>query len=123
MKMKIIAALCALIALSSVTRGEATDPAIINLPQWAGSTMQTMIRDMGTPITELTYTIGTAPTKGWNHGLLFTIYPKGNPDNADIPIKELVWDQGQYEVRACFHLVKKAWLSLGAMKIDKSVRF
>ena len=123
MKMKIIAALCALIALSSVTRGEVTDPAIINLPQWAGSTMQTMIRDMGIPTTEFSYTIGTAPTKSWNHGLLFTTYPKENPANADIPIKELVWDQGQYEVRACFHLVKKAWLALGAMKIDKNVRF
>lgn len=118
-----IAALCAFVALSGTMLGAATGPAIIDLPQWTGSTMQTMIGEMGTPTTELSYTIGTAPTKGWNHARLFTIYPKENPENADVAIQELLWDQGPYEIRACFHLVKKAWLCLGAMKIDKRARF
>ena len=81
-----------------------------------------MIAELGTPTNELSYTIASAPTKGWNHGIIFSLYPKDKPENQDVTIKEYVWDQGQYEVRACCHLVKKAWLVMGAMRIDKRVR-
>jgi hypothetical protein len=82
-----------------------------------------MIKDLGVPSKLLSYTIGSAPTKGWNHGIIFSVYPKDRPENREVTIKEYVWDQGQYEIRACCHFIKKAWLVVGAAKIDKHVRF
>ncbi len=123
MKTIIATALCAILSLTGIAFGEETDAPVQNLPQWTGRTIQQMITELGTPTAELSYTIGIAPTKGWNHGIIFTIYPKDKPENQNVAIKEYVWDQGQYEVRACCHLVKKTWLVMGAMKIDKRGRF
>lgn len=123
MKTTITVTLCALLSLTGITLGEEIKAPIQNLPQWSGRTIQEMIAKLGTPTNELSYTIGFAPTKGWNHGIIFSVYPKDKPENQNVPIKEYVWDQDQYEIRACCHLVKKAWLVMGAIRIDKRVRF
>lgn len=123
MNKRYMVTLLALIALAGIARGEATNTPVQNLPEWKDKTIQEMITGLGAPTNELSYAIAKAPTKGWNHGIIFAIYPKDKPENQNVIIKEYAWDQGQYEVRACCHLVKKAWLVMGAMRIDKSVRF
>ena len=123
MNKRMMAALCVLFALSGIVFAEETNAPVQNLPEWKDKTIQEMITGLGTPTNELSYTIGKAPTKGWNHGIIFSVYPKDKPENQNVIIKEYVWDQGPYEVRACCHLVKKAWLVMGAMRIDKNVRF
>ena len=123
MKTIIVTVISAFLWLTGIAIGEETNAPVESLTQWTGKTIQQMITELGTPTKEASYTIGSAPTKGWNHGILFSIYPKKDPANKNIEIKEFVWDQGQYEVRACCHLVKKAWLVLGAMRIDRRVIF
>jgi len=123
MKTLIATALTAFFAMTVLVPAEETNAPVQNLPQWKDKTIQEMIKNLGAPSTELSYTIGSAPTKGWNHGIVFSAYPKDRPENRNVTITEYVWDQGQYEIRACCHLIKKAWLVMGAMKIDKRVRF
>ena len=96
---------------------------IQDLPSWQGRTIQAMIEKFGNPTEEYVYTIGQAPTKGWNHGIIFSIYPKHEPQNRSVVIKEYVWDQNDFEIRACCHLVKEAWIIMGARKIHKGVKF
>ena len=109
--------------MTGIAIGQETNASCESLTQWTGKTIQQMIRELGSPTNELSYTIGSAPTKGWIHGILFSIYPQKDPNNKNIAIKEFVWDQGQFVVRACCHLVKKAWLVMGAVRMDKRVRF
>ncbi len=123
MNKRMIGAVCILLALTGIVFGEETNAPVQNLPEWKDKIIQEMITGLGAPTNELSYTIGKAPTKGWNHGIIFSVYPKDKPENQNVTIKEYVWDQGSYEVRACCHLVKKAWLVMGAMRIDKNVRF
>ncbi len=72
---------------------------------------------------EHVYTIGQALTKGWNHGIIFSVYPKDKPENQEVVIKEYVWDMNDFEIRVCCHLVEEEWLVMGARKIQKDVRF
>jgi hypothetical protein len=123
MKKTIIATVCFVFALAGIVFSEETNAPVQNLPEWKDKTIQEMIAGLGTPTNELSYTISNAPTKGWNHGIIFSVYPKEKPESQIVTIKEYVWNQGQYEVRACCHLMKNRWLVMGAMRIDKRVRF
>ena len=96
---------------------------IQDLHEWKDKTIQTMIAEFGKPPEEHVYTIAQAPTKGWNHGIIFSVYPKDEPENRDVVIKEYAWDRDDFKIRACCHPVKDQWLVMGARKIRKDVRF
>lgn len=105
----------------SCTRKHESD--IQDLREWKDKTIHAMIAEFGKPAEEHVYTIGQAPTKGWNHGIIFSVYPKDKPENQDVVIKEYAWDRDHYEIRVCCHLVDEEWLVMGARKIRKDVRF
>ncbi len=96
---------------------------IQDLTGWKDKTIQTMIAEFGKPAEEHVYTIAQAPTKGWNHGIIFSVYPKDKPENQDVVIKEYAWDMNDFEIRVCCHLVDEELLVMGARKIQKEVRF
>lgn len=100
-----------------------TEPAIEDLSEWTGKPAAEMIAEFGKPTQEHSYTISQAPTKGWNHRIIFSVYPKDVPQNADVVITEYAWDRNDYTIRACCHQVENTWLVMGAMKIHKDVRF
>ena len=118
--MRIVAA----VIICFITLGCAGEPVPVqDLPEWNGKLIQEMIRVLGVPTEETEKTVGTIPTKDWNHGIVFSVYSKDKPENLDVVIKIYSWNQGDYQIRACCHLVKKAWLVMGAMQIHKDVRF
>jgi hypothetical protein len=98
------------------------DP-VIELPQLTGLALQDVIDEFGSPTQTYTYPIGEAPTKNWNHGILFNTYPKGDPDNLKVQIREMHWQDGDYNIYVCFHLVEGKWVVLGARRIRKGVKF
>jgi len=96
---------------------------IQDLPEWKDKTIHAIIAEFGKSPEEHIYTIAHAPTKGWNHGIIFSVYPKNKPENQDVVIKEYAWEMNDFEIRACCHLVDGQWLVMGARKIRKDVRF
>ena len=120
MGLAIAAGIVLLIGISCTRQ---TESAVQDLPQCKGKAVQAMIEEFGKPTEQYTYTIAQAPTKAWNHGIIFSVYPKHQPQNRDVVIKEYAWDQNDFEIRACCHLVREAWLIMGARKIHKGVRF
>jgi len=120
MGLAIAAGMVLLVGISCRRRPEST---IEDLAGWKGKPVEAMIAEFGKPAEEYTYTIGQAPTKGWNHGIIFSVYPKTDLENRDVVIKEYAWDQNDFKVRACCHLVEEAWLVMGAKKIHKDVIF
>ena len=122
--MKTIVALTTWVMIAACTSQQPSNvDSVQDLPQWKNQTIQEMIKSFGLPVEEHEYTVGTAPTKSWNHGIIFSAYPKEEAENREVVIKEFAWTQGEYRIRACCHLVKKAWLVIGAMKIHKDVQF
>jgi len=122
--MKIIPILIACLAITACAPQEETQAdSVQTLSEWKGKTIQEMIRTLGDPTEETEQAVGKMPTKDWNHGIVFSIYPKNKPENQNTIIKSYSWKQGDYHVRACCHLVKKAWLVMGAKRIHNNVRF
>jgi len=122
--MKISLAIAAGIALLiGISCKREPESNIQNLPGWKDKTIQAMIAEFGKPAEEHTYTIAQAPTKGWNHAIIFSVYPKDTPENRDVVIKEYAWERDNFEIRACCHLAGEQWLVMGATKIRKDVRF
>ena len=122
--MKMIIALTTWVMIAACTsRRPSNVDSVQDLPEWKNQAIQEMIKVLGSPAEEHEYTVGKAPTKNWNHGIVFSIYPKEKAENREIMIKEYAWTQGEYKIRACCHLVKKAWLVMGAMKIHKDAQF
>jgi len=120
MSLVIAAGMILLIGISCTRKSESN---IQDLPGWKDKAIQTMIAELGKPAEEHIYTIGQAPTKGWNHEIIFSVYPKDVPESRDVVIKEFAWDRDHYEIRACCQLLGDQWLVMGAMKIRKDVRF
>jgi hypothetical protein len=122
--MKILLAISAgMVLLVWVSCNREPESAVQDLHEWKDKSIQAMIEEFGRPTEEYVYTIAQAPTKGWNHGIIFSIYPKDEPENRDVVIKEYAWNQDDFEIRACCHLVDDAWLVMGVRKIHKDVRF
>ena len=122
MKISLVIA-AGMILLTAVSCTRKPESNIQDLTKWKDKAIQTMIAEFGKPAEEHIYTIGQAPTKGWNHGIIFSVYPKDKPVNRDVVIKEYAWDRNHFEIRACCHLVDEDWLVMGARKIQKDVRF
>jgi len=97
-------------------------PAIISLQAFEGKTYKEMYRDLGAPVDKTDYTIKNAPTKSWNHKELFDKYPKIKK-NEDIQIMEVTWDEGEYNLLACFHMADGENRCFVAKKILKGIRF
>ena len=122
MKTIVTMAIC-MVSFMSMSCARKSQNAIQDLPEWKGKTIQQMIKELGRPTEETSYTMGQAPTKGWNHGIIFSVYPTNKSENQGVVIKEYAWEQGDFKIRACCHVVKKAWLVMGAKKIHKNVKF
>jgi hypothetical protein len=78
---------------------------------------------LGPPSETQEYTIARAPTKQWNHAILFETYPKTDPENRDVRIKELTWKDGDYLIKACLHVIGDDWIVLGASRFHHGTRF
>ncbi|HUT44806.1 MAG TPA: hypothetical protein VMX36_00915 [Sedimentisphaerales bacterium] len=122
MKVSLVMA-AGMVLLSGASCSREPDSNIQDLAGWKDKTIHAMIAEFGKPAEEHVYTIGQAPTKGWNHGIIFSVYPKNKPENRDVVIKEYAWDRNHFEIRVCCHLVDGDWLVMGASKIQKEVRF
>ncbi len=94
-----------------------------DLKELQGFSLQEVTKKLGLPTETQEYTIAEAPTKGWNHGILFDTYPKTDPVNRDVKIKESTWEDGDYLIKVCFHSVGEEWTVLGASRFHKDVRF
>jgi hypothetical protein len=81
-----------------------------------------MYKELGAPEDKTGYTIANAPTKGWNHGELFSLYPK-TEENKNIQIMEVTWDSGEFMIVACFHMINGTNRCLVAKRIEKGIRF
>ena len=95
---------------------------IVALTNYVGKTYQEMHKELGAPTDKTSYTIEHAPTKGWNHGELFSKYPK-NEKNKDIQIMEVTWTAGDFNIHACYHKIKEQDVCFVAKKIRRDVRF
>lgn len=95
---------------------------IAALPNYVGKTYQEMLKELGPPADKTSYTIEHAPTKGWNHGEMFSLYPK-NEKNKDIQIMEVTWTAGEFNIHACYHMIKEQNVCFVAKRIKKSIRF
>ena len=121
---KMVVALTTCLVIGACTsREQGARSSVQDLPEWTNKPIQEMIGALGSPDEQHEYTVGKAPTKNWNHGIIFSVYPKENPANREVVIKEYAWTQGDYKIRACCHLVNAAWLVMGAIRIHKDVRF
>lgn len=96
---------------------------VVDLTHLYGLSVQDVTEKLGTPTETQEYTIADAPTKNWNHGILFETYPTADPENQDVKIRELTWEDGDYLIKACFHSVDEEWTALGAARFHKDVRF
>lgn len=81
-----------------------------------------MLKELGTPTDKTGYSIKNAPTKGWNHTELFSIYPK-NEENKDIQIMEVTWSSTNTMTLACFHMVDGTNRCLVAKRIKKGTQY
>ena len=95
---------------------------IVTLTNYIGKTYQEMLKELGTPADKTGYTIEHAPTKGWNHGELFSKYPK-NEKNKNIQIMEVTWTTGDFSIHACYHIIKKQNVCFIAKRIKRDIKF
>ena len=95
---------------------------IIILDQYKDKTYTEMLEVLGPPVDKTGYTIKNAPTKSWNHTELFSKYPK-IPQNENIQIMEVTWDDNGFLILACFHMVEEENRCLVAKRIRKNIKF
>lgn len=95
---------------------------IIILNKFTNKLYSEMIEALGPPVDKTGYTIRNAPTKTWNHLELYFQYPK-IPENENIQIMEVTWDEGDFLILVCFHMVNGANRCLVAKKNKKGIRF
>ena len=81
-----------------------------------------MLKEFGAPVDKTGYTIENAPTKGWNHSELFSMYPK-TEENKDIQIMEVTWGSSNILTLACFHMVDGTNRCLVAKRMKKGIRY
>lgn len=96
---------------------------IQDLPQWQNRPVQELFQAMGRPTHSSEYTLPQAPTKAWQHSLLFAVYPRELPQHQNVLIKEYFWVDGAYGIHACCHRVDGHWRTLGAKRIHRGVIF
>jgi hypothetical protein len=108
------------IILFSCVREEQKD--IIVLTKFVDKSYSEMLKILGPPADKTGYTIKNAPTKSWNHTELFSKYPK-TPENENIHIMEVTWDDNEFLIFACFHIVDGENRCLVAKKIRKGLQF
>ena len=106
--------------LYSICLGD--DNNIILLEKYNNKKYSEMIKELGPPSDKTGYTIKNAPTKTWNHSELFAKYPK-IPKNENIQIMEVSWDEGDYVIFACYHMVDGENRCIVAKKIKKNIQF
>lgn len=117
-----ISILTLLIAFFISSSHAAEQQDIVVLTNYVGKTYQEMYKELGAPADKTGYTIEHAPTKGWNHGELFSKYPK-NEKNKDIQIMEVIWAAGDFNIYACYHMINERNVCLVAKRIKKDARF
>ena len=111
------------IAMLVICCAQSSPKEMADLTHLQGLSLQEITERLGSPAETQEYTIAEAPTKHWNHGILFETYPKSDPGNLDIRIKELTWQDGDYLIKACFHSVDEEWVALAAIRFHKDIRF
>jgi hypothetical protein len=119
---KILSILLLLMAFCTSPSHAAEQQDIVTLTNYVGKTYQEMYKELGAPSDKTSYTIEHAPTKGWNHKELFSKYPK-NEKNKNIQIMEVTWPAGDFNIYACYHMIKKQNVCFVAKRIKKDVRF
>jgi hypothetical protein len=92
------------------------------LSQYKDKTYSEMVELLGSPLNKTGYTIKNAPTKSWNHIELFSKYPQ-IPQNENVQIMEVTWDDNDFLILACFHTVEGKNRCLVAKRIRKNIKF
>ena len=92
------------------------------LKKYAGQAYKQMVQELGAPVDKTGYTIEKAPTKGWNHSELFSLYAKDDK-NKDIQIMEVAQDAGDHHIAACYHMVDGVNRCIVAKQIKKGIQF
>lgn len=96
-------------------------PLTESLDELHGRTATQLIEDFGVPDFEDEYKIGDAV--GEMRRPLLNHYPVSNPENKNVPIRELWWKDGDYTISVWFHRVNKKWVALDSLKWHKSIQF
>ncbi len=81
--------------------------------------MRDAMAELGSPAWSASYTIREAPTKNWHHGVLFDTYSVSTPANLDVVVREAGWNDGDYRIAVCFHLVDEGWVVLASVRHHK----
>jgi len=95
---------------------------VVTLTNYIGKTYQEMLNELGAPADKTGYTIENAPIKRWNHGELFSKYPK-NEKNKNVQIMEVTWEDGDFGIHACYHMINKKNVCFIAKRIRKGIRY
>lgn len=96
--------------------------AVEEIPNLHGKAIEEVIRKLGEPDSQLSYTMGNSPG-GELRGPLFFYYPPERPDNREVAIKELWWEHSRYTVVVWFHKMGEQWIALDTCRWKKGVQF
>jgi hypothetical protein len=116
------ALLIILLLTSTFAISRAEGRSIVVLNALKGDIYQDIIELLGPPVDKSGYTISKAPTKSWHHGYLFSLYPQ-NEKNKHVQIMEVIWEDGDYCIFACFHIIEGKNRCIVAKRIHRSVKF
>jgi hypothetical protein len=86
-----------------------------------GLTEEAVIEELGQPVSSKQYTMGEAI--GEFRIALQNTYPLSHPRNAQIEIKELWWNDGNYINTVWLHVIKGKWVVLDTLRWHKEVEF
>lgn len=84
-------------------------------------TMEEVIEELGEPKYSESYTVGEA--SGEFRVELYNTYPLSDSNNLKVPIQELWWEDGDYNLTLWFHQVKGVWVVLNSCRWHKDVEF
>jgi len=94
---------------------------VTSLPQYHGQSRRAVESALGKPTRTDKYPMSQAV--GEMRAPLFNAYPTSNPANANVPIEESWWKDGDYWITLWFHQVNGQWVVLDSCRWHKDVRF
>jgi hypothetical protein len=120
MKSKYIIIVLSILTILTCSVKDQNDIIILN--QYKDKTYSEILELLGPPLSKTGYTIKNAPTKSWNHIELFSKYPQ-IPQNENVQIMEVTWDDNDFLILACFHMVEEKNRCLVAKRLRKNIKF
>jgi len=88
-----------------------------------GKTLDAVLAELGKPANTHEFTMPVEGTLPEFRIELHNTYPPNRPENANVVIKELHWEELRYNIAVWFHRVGDAWVVLDTCRWRKDVRF